>query len=143
MADIALSAAVNVKPLVQAIIKPVIAGEIVDVGEIVYLKSDGKYWLADANAFATAQARGVVVGIGAYGAVSSVADQQIDVCFYGPVNGWTGLTPGQDLFASTTVGAIADAAPAGSSGDYVWSIGFAYSAEAIFISPWTHDIAAQ
>jgi len=143
MANIALSAAINVKPLVESIIKPVTAGEIVDVGEIVYLKSDGKYWLADAAALVSAQARGVVVGIGAYGAVTSVAEQVVDVCFYGPVNGWTSLTPGQDLFASATAGAIADAAPAGSSGDYLWCIGFAFSADGIFVSPWTHTIAAQ
>jgi hypothetical protein len=141
MADIALSAAVNVKPLVQSIIKPVIAGEIVDVGEIVYLKSDGKYWLADADALITSQARGIVVGIGAYGAVTSVADQQIDVCFYGPVNGWTALTPGANLYASVTAGAIANAVP--STGDFIWVIGYAYSAEAIFVSPWTYDITAQ
>lgn len=139
MADIALSAAGNVKPLVESIRKPVQVGEIVDVGEIVYLKSDGKYWLADAAAQVTSEARGVVVGIGAYGATSSVADQMVDICVFGPVGGWTGLTPGQKLYASAVAGAIADAVPAATN--FIWVLGYAFSATEIFIDPYTYDIA--
>jgi hypothetical protein len=53
------------------------------------------------------------------------------------------LTPGADYFVSTTAGVIDDTAPAGSSGDYKWRIGFALDAQTLFINPGTDDEAAQ
>lgn len=143
MADIAVSSLANVRPLLGSIVKPIEAAEAIDVGEAVYINSSGKAALADADAAASAQVRGVVVAVAGYGKTSCVAGDMVDVCLYGPVAGWSSLTPGGQLFASTTAGAIADAAPAGASGDYKWVVGFAYDAATIFVQPFTDDAAAQ
>ena len=133
----------NVRPLVGSIVKPFVAGEIVDVGEAVYMASTGKVMLADADAAATAQVMGIVVGIGAYGKLSSVVDQTVDVILYGATEGFASLTPGEQFFASVTPGAIDPVVPAGASSDFVWVIGWALSATAIFVNPYTYDVAAQ
>ena len=133
----------SINPLVKSIVKPFACGEVVDVGEAVYLASDNTIMLSDADAADTAQAIGIVVAIGAYGALNSVIGDMCDVCLYGPVTGYSGMTPGLEVFASTNPGAIEEGAPAGSSGDFVWSIGFAMSASTIFVRPYTWDIAAQ
>ena len=79
----------------------------------------------------------------AYGATSAVAGDRADVVLYGPVAGFSGMTPGGDVFPNTTPGELDSAAPAGSSGDFVWVVGFARSADVIFVRPFTYDIAAQ
>lgn len=142
MADISKTGA-DVRPLNMTIREPYELGEAIDVGEAVYLKSDGKIWLSDADTAAESKAIGIVVGIGGYGALSGVAGDMADVVLYGPVAGFSGMTPGADVFASTTPGAIEDTAPAGASGDFVWVIGHARSASVIFVKPYTYDIAAQ
>ena len=142
MADISKTA-LNVRGLPETQTLSLQCGEAIDVGEAVYLKSDGKVWLADADAADTAQAIGICIAVGAYGALSSVANDQVDVAVYGPVAGFSGMTPGAEVFSSTTAGAIADTAPAGSSGDYRWTIGFALKADVIFVKPYTTDVAAQ
>jgi hypothetical protein len=142
MTDLTVTKA-NVRPLQGAIIKPFQAGEIVDVGEAVYMKSDGKVWLSDADAAATAQVVGLVVAIGAYGKTESVADEIVDVLLFGPTEGFAGLTPGAQFFASVTPGKIEDTAPAGASADFRWVVGWALSATAIFVNPFSDDVAAQ
>lgn len=142
MADIAVSSLAAVKPLLQSVTKPLQCAEIVDVGEAVYLNTSGKVALADANAYLTGKVIGVIGAIGAYGKTSSVVDEMVDVVFYGPVAGWTGLTPGQELFSSVVAGAIADASPAGASGDFRYYVGWAFAADVIFVAPFTDEIAA-
>ena len=143
MADIALSAVANVRPLIGSVTRPIMCAAVVIVGQVVIINSAGKAALADADDVDTAKVRGVVTAIGAYGKTTSVIGDMVDVTFLGPVAGWTGLTPGDDLFASVTAGAIADAYPAGSSSDFVWAVGFVLSSTVIFINPFTFDIAAQ
>ena len=133
----------SINPLVKSIVKPFACGEVIDAGEAVYLASDGTIMLADAGAALTAQAIGIVVAVGAYGALSSVIGDMCDVCLYGPVEGYTGLTPGLEVFASATAGAMDETKPAGSSGDFIWSVGFSMAASVIFVRPYTWDIAAQ
>lgn len=142
MADITFTAA-SIKPLLQTAIKPVAAAEALGVGDAIYIDSSGKAALADADAAASAQVRGVVVAIRAYGKLAAVANETVDVCFYGPVTGFSSLTPGALLYASTVAGNIEAAAPAGSSGDYLWIVGFCYDASTIFVAPFTTDTAAQ
>ena len=133
----------NIRPLVGSITKPVQAAEAITVGQAVYINSSGKAALADADAAASAQAVGIVTACGAYGKLVCAADDMVDVTFYGPVAGYSGMTPGAQVFSSTTAGAIDDAAPAGASGDYKWIIGFALQAGVIFVNPFTDDSAAQ
>lgn len=138
MADISFTAA-NIRPLLGSVTKPVQCGEAVGVGKPVYIKSDGKAWLADAAALVSAQARGVCVAVSGYGKLVSVADDMIDVTFFGPIAGYTSLTPGQDLYASATAGNIEAAIPAATN--YKWVIASALSAGVIFVSPYTDDVA--
>ena len=136
MADITFTVA-NIRPLLGSVTKPVVCGEAIGVGKPVYIKSDGKAWLADAAAMVSAQARGVCTGVGAYGKVVSVAEDMIDVTFYGPITGYISLTPGQDLFASAVAGNMGDAEPAATN--YRWIIAFALSAGEIFVNPFTDN----
>ena len=133
----------QIRPLLQSISKPVLSGEALSVGEAVYIKSDAKAWLADADVAATAQVRGIVTAIGAYGKLDGVAGDMVDVTFYGPISGWSGMTPGAEFFASVTPGEVEDTAPAGASSDFRWIIGFALEAGILFVSPYTDDPAAQ
>lgn len=135
MADISITAA-QVRPLQGAITRRFQAASTnVAVGKAVYVKSDGKIELADADAVGTAQARGVVVGIGIDGATTAVANQVCDVVTHGPVAiGATGLTDGSNVFVSTTAGAMDQTAPAG-AGDFPYAIGWAESDGVIYIQP--------
>lgn len=134
--------AANVRPTIGSIIKPIQAGEIVDVGESVYMASTGKVLLTDADVAVTARSIGLVVAIGAYGKLSSVADEMVDVLLWGVTEGFAGLTPGELLFASIVPGAIDPVVPAGSSADFAWVVGYAFSATSVFVNPFTYDIAA-
>lgn len=138
MANIAFTAA-NIRPLLGSITKPVECGEAIGVGKPVYIKSDGKAWLADAAASVSSQARGVCTAVGAYGKLVSVAGDMIDLTTYGPIAGWSSLTPGQDLFASVTAGEIADVEPIATN--YRWIIAYALSAGTIFVNPFTDNYA--
>jgi hypothetical protein len=118
-------------------------GEVIEVGEAVYLASDGTIMLADAGAAVTAQAIGICVAIGGYGKLVSVIGDMCDVVLHGVCTGFSGLTPGLEVFASATAGAMDETKPAGSSGDFVWSIGSVLGAGIIFVRPYTYDVAAQ
>lgn len=133
----------DVGALRESFVRSFPCGEVVDVGEAVYLASDGTIMLADADAADTAQAIGIVVAVGGYGARTSVVGDMCDVVLHGVCTGFSGLTPGAQIFASVTAGAMDETVPAGASGDYVWVIGKALSAGIIFVDPFTYDVAAQ
>ena len=141
-------AAITIVPLDVGALEPSMrrpypCGEVIEVGEAVYLASDGTIMLADAGAAATAQAIGVCVAVGGYGALVSVIGDQCDVVLHGVCTGFSGLTPGLEVFSSATPGAMDETVPAGSSGDFIWSIGQVLGAGIIFVRPYTYDIAAQ
>lgn len=108
MADIAVTAA-NVSPLPQTITRPFTAGGAGDLGEPVYIAADGDVELTDASVAGTAYLIGIVVGI-AGGKSSFVAGDAVTVAIAGPVEGFSGMTPGDVLYVSDTTGALADAA---------------------------------
>lgn len=141
-------AAITIVPLDVGALEPSMrrpfpCGEVIEVGEAVYLASDGTIMLADAGAAATAQAIGVCVAVGGYGKLVSVIGDMCDVVLHGVCTGFSGLTPGLEVFASATPGAMDETKPAGSSGDFVWSIGSVLGAGIIFVRPYTYDVAAQ
>lgn len=140
MADITITAA-DVRPLPGAIIQRYTADVALTVGNAVYLKSDGDVAKADADDAAQVQAIGIVVGVPGGGTVSAAGDK-VDVVVEGPVAGASGLTPGGLMYASVNAGNIADASPAGASGDFRWIIGRANSATTIFIHPFTDIFTA-
>lgn len=133
----------QVGALLGAVTKPVEAAEVIQVGEAVYINSSGKAALADADAAASAKARGIVVAVGGYGKTTAAAGDMVDVTFYGPVGGYSGLTPGNDYYSSTNPGEIEDSAPGAASGDFKWIIGYALKTGVLFVCPYTDDLAAQ
>lgn len=133
----------DVGALRESLTKAYPCGEVIDVGEAVYLASDGTIMLADAGAALTAQAIGIVVAVGGYGKLTSVVGDMCDVVLLGVCTGFSGLTPGLEVFSSATPGAMDETKPAGASGDFVWSIGSVLGAGIIFVRPYTYDIAAQ
>jgi hypothetical protein len=108
------------------------AGGTGNVGDAVYVASDGDVEQADADAAASAQATGIVISAGQEGATSFAAGDRLDVALPGAiVTGFSGLTPGTLLYVSTTAGKLADAAPG--SGDYVWVAGKAITATEVML----------
>ncbi|MBN2389899.1 MAG: hypothetical protein JXR84_04205 [Anaerolineae bacterium] len=133
MGDIAKTAA-NVRPLGGAIVRRgTLKSASIAPGDAVYLDGTNGWELADADAEASAQARGVVVGL-PDGAVTSVAGDVADIVVHGPVEGYASMTPGGAAFVSTTAGAIDQTAPA-TAGDYPFAIGWAESATVLFVNP--------
>lgn len=141
----------KVRPLLGAITRPYILGGPAEVGEPVYVASDSDVERADADAADTAQAIGVIVGIGSKGELTGVAGATADVTVFGPVGfGGVTLTPGAQVFVSPNAGKIETTAPAGASGDFRWILGRAEGRRVgsttetvIFVNPYTDDPAAQ
>lgn len=88
-------------------ISGLLAGEAIAAGDLLYLKSDGKLWLANGT---SANAAAKVVGMAAQAAsVGEAVTAYYDVHFrYG-----SGMTPGALLYLSATAGTIADGATTG------------------------------
>ena len=106
------------------------AGENLAFGDLAYLKSDGKYWKADADAAATMPA-----ALMALGAINADASGTFLVCGYVRDDSWAWATKGKKLFASTTAGALTDDVSGYSTGDIVQSVGRAATATTVFFSP--------
>jgi hypothetical protein len=142
MAAITTTAA-DIRPLhPAAVIRRYNAGGTVTPGQAVYIASDGDVEAADADAEASALAIGIVCGVGAAGALSAAAGDRVDVCVFGPVTGFASMTPGAPVYASVTAGAMDHTPPAGASGDFRHSIGYAESATTIFVNPSLNDLTA-
>jgi len=141
MADVTLTANL-IRPLPGAIIERFPAnGTGLTPGTVVYLLSTGKVELADADAAASALPIGVVVSVPG-GKNTVAANDMVDVCMFGRVTGYSGMTIGTLMYSSVTAGKVADARPAGSSGDFVGILGVALSATDIFINPFTDIFTA-
>lgn len=133
MASVTLTAA-SIKPLNGAITRRGTAGATLTPGAAVYLDTGSNGWkLADADAQASAMARGIVVsdGVGSTSFASGVA---VDIVVFGPVDGFSGMTVGSNVFNSVTAGEIDQTAPA-LTGDYPFAIGWAASASVLFVQP--------
>ena len=105
------------------------AGETLAAGELVYLKSDGKFWKADADAESTTK--------GVLGVIMEalIADGTGSILINGFVRDDTwSWTVGSTLYVSTTGGDFTETAPSGSS-DCVRIAGQAYSATVIWFKP--------
>lgn len=104
------------------------AGEDLTIGELVYIKSDGKVWLADADAEATGRSIGVATA-------SISADAAGVILLEGVVrdDSWN-WTVGGEIFTGTTAGAMTQTAPSG-SGDQVQVVGIALTADVVLFRP--------
>jgi hypothetical protein len=107
------------------IITGVTAGEGVSFPDLCYLKSDSKYWKADANAIATTEGNLVIA------LESLIANETGRFFKYGYVrdDSWS-FTPGAELYIGNSPGGITATRPS-AIGDCIRQIGHAYSATII------------
>jgi len=77
-------------------LEPGIAGAALAVGDLVYLGSDGRWELADADSVGLYPAQGVVT------MAASADGEPVEVCQSALIGGLTGLTVGAALYLSTT-----------------------------------------
>ena len=103
------------------------AGEAVADNDLCYLKSDGKFWKADADAAATAD------GMLAIATATISADATGTFLVFGRKT-TSGLTAGSTYYVSTTLGAITATAPS-ATGDIVRIVGHALSTTVLFFNP--------
>lgn len=139
MADISLTAA-QIRALTEngARVRPFTAGGTVTIGQAVYIATDGDVEPADANAGTPAE-QAIGIAVESYdGETSIAAGNPVSVCVFGPVSGFASMTPGDVLYVSNTVGAIADAA-----GSFSRVIGHAESATVLWVNPEQSDAASS
>ena len=135
MADIAVTAA-DARPLEGAVIRRGTAGGSGNVGDLVYLASDGDWEQADADALASSQARGVVVAVNSQPGTTFVAGDRLDIVRWGPVRWGASMTIAGRVYVSTTAGKGDQTAPA-AAGDYPFMVGYAEAANILFVEPQT------
>lgn len=116
----------NIKPLDGAIVRRVTLGATVAAGEIIDLKSDGKWDPSNATS-AVVYAPRIAVQGGADG-------DEVDSVAFGPVNCITGGTPGAVCYASDTAGE-----PSESAGTNLGVVGLVESATVVFVNAATAE----
>lgn len=127
MADIAkvgVPSLATISPGVEhQVCKGALAGEAIAAGDLCYKKSDDLIWRSNGTSVnAAAKVRGIA-------AKAADSGQPVTVLRGVSFNYGSGLTPGADVYASATAGAIADAATTGGTAP----IGFCEDATKIFI----------
>jgi hypothetical protein len=130
MTDISLTAA-NIRALQAngAVPRNYEAGGSITIGDAVYINSDGEVEQADGSAQASAKAIGIAVE--SYDGETSVSSgDPVSVCVFGPVSGFSGMTPADTLYVSDDAGDIAD-----SAGTFSHVIGHAESATIVWVQP--------
>lgn len=133
MADATITAGL-VRPLNGAIIRRFIASASLNIGDAVYVHTDGTVKPADADAEASAQGRGVVVSVGVGGAVAASTGDAVDVVTHGAVAGFAALTEGAVLYASSNAGKLTHTAPV-AGGTYPFILGWAESDGVLYVQP--------
>lgn len=130
MANLAVTAA-NVRPLDGAVTRGFDAGAAGMVpGDAVYIASDDDVEKTDGNVSNTLAAfRGLIVSIQG-GKSSTALGDRVTVCVFGPVAGFTGLTPGAPGYVSNDAGKLEDAV-----GAFQRIAGYAESATVFFVNP--------
>jgi hypothetical protein len=111
-----------------SIFDSVTVGESVAFPDLLYLKSDGKWWKADADAASTMPGLRMALE-------SKSADQTCNTLVAGRVrdDNWN-WTVGGLIYASTTSGALTQTAPSGTT-DIVQIVGVAYHADKMIFFP--------
>ena len=109
-------------------------GENVDPGEILYMKADGKYWLADADSTAEMPAK-----VMALESILADAEGRLLHIGYFRRDAWAWVLGNGEanlLFAHTTPGAMVQFAnkPA-AAGDQVQIVGYVVTADIVFFNP--------
>jgi hypothetical protein len=108
------------------------AGEDIAIGNLCYLKSDGKYWKAKADAAGT-----MPTVVMAAQTISANAEGLFLVKgFIRNDDGWGGaLTVGGLLYTSAATGGAMTQTPPAVSGNRVQIVGYAYAARKVYFNP--------
>lgn len=125
MADLTITAA-NVLAGSGATIRAGTSGATITAGQSIYIDSNSKIQLADADAQTTAAAKGIALN-------GASANQPIDYCSGGDLNLGATLTVGQVYAVSTTAGGIAPVSDLG-SGDWPTILGIADAADNLVVN---------
>jgi hypothetical protein len=107
-----------------------VAGQAVAIGDVCYLKSDGKFWKANATLEATSDSWLVL-------ATATISENATGVFLIQGLyrdNTWDWTTIGTKLYVSITPGNPTSTAPSGSL-EIVRIIGYAYTADVIMFNP--------
>jgi len=132
--------AAKVRALEGATLRQAVANATINMGDTFYIADDQdnilpKVAQGDANVSALiANVRGVVTAVSREGETQALAGDGITVCVFGPVAGFSGLTPGVRQFQSSTAGAITETAPTG-AGTWTAPVGYAESDGVLFVLP--------
>ena len=102
-------------------------------GSVIGLNSSGETVLACAESGANVVATGFAQVDGTYGTTDRTLNRTtMDHVREGRISGFSGLTPGQPVYLSTTAGGVAQTKPS-SSGQIAQVVGVAYSSSKIVI----------
>lgn len=127
MADITRTKA-DVRPLAGCIYSDNHeAGGTIEAGEVVYLNGSSGWVVADASAAGTVSG---LVGVVVSPQDAVDGDMDLSVVIFGPVTGYSSMTPGALHYVSDTAGEVADAA-----GTKTKRVGYADSATVLFVCP--------
>ena len=130
MADITVTAA-QVAALTEngAVLRRHVAGGALTVGQLVSLSADGFVDPADGNVALGTLARPIGIAVALYDGETAIASgRPVTVCVFGPVSGFSSMTPGDNHYLSDTAGRINDAV-----GTYDKIVGYAETASILFV----------
>ena len=114
------------------------AGGTIYAGMPVYIDSGGSVQVTDADGSLTAMAFGIAIaGPPDTGGTVYTSGDRVDVVWNGPVTGYSDLTPGLPLYASTLAGQMQQAETF-VGGNYITEVGIALSATVILVNPIRH-----
>jgi len=109
------------------------AGGTIYTGQSVYIAADGDVEQSDCDAGSLeAQSIGVMIADNT-GATVATSGDRVDVAMVGPITGFSSMTPGALVFASTTAGGLTQGTP--DVGSHVVPVGMALSASILFVNP--------
>lgn len=135
MGSIAVSS-VDVRPLEGAIVRPYKAGAALTIGYAVHLDSSGYVQHSDAN-LSEAASRGMGIVVASKdGETAVVSGDRCSVCVFGPVGGYSSMTPGEPVYVSNTAGRIDQTQPTSAMRQ---ALGRAFSDEIVYVNPDVQD----
>lgn len=128
----------NAGALPGSVVRQYDAGGSGAVLDCVYInQSDGDVEQTDCNAAATSHGIGIVVGAISnmgQGKTTFVANDPLSVALWGPITGFSGLTPGRIYWVDSDAGKLTDTQPSG-GGTWSRGMGYALTATEFFVMP--------